>query len=119
VVFLEQLAIPYLFGLSYVEEFGKWPWGEYNHGGLGLLEFYADDAGQISKEGFGEVLASLRADSNWSDYHRQLKKPSAKRACICGSGKAFGKCHHRAWRGLKNLISGLGQLGLDPKSLQK
>jgi len=113
--FLDQLAIPYLFGLSYVEEFGKWPWGEYSHGGLGLLEFYADDAGQISKEGFAEVLAALRADSNWSDYQRQLKKPSAKRACICGSGKAFGKCHHNAWRGLKNLISGLGRLGLDPK----
>jgi hypothetical protein len=119
VVFLERLAIPYLFGLSYVDEFGDWPWGEYSHGGLGLIEFYADNTGQISKEEFGEVLASLRAHSNWPDYHRQLKKPSAKRACICGSGKAFGKCHHRAWRGLKNLISGLKQLGLDPKSLQK
>jgi hypothetical protein len=65
------------------------------------------------------VMTSLRTDSNWPHCFRQLKKPSAKRACICGSGKAFGKCHGRAWRGLKNFNSLLGELGLDPKSLQK
>jgi len=119
VTFLDQLAIPYLYGLSYVEEFGKWPWAEYSHGGLGLLEFYGDSPGQCSKESLEEVMASLRADSDWPDFYRQLKNPSAKRACLCGSGKAFGKCHHVAWQGLKNLISALAQLGLDPKSLQK
>ena len=119
VAFLERLAVPYLYGLSYVDEFGKWPWGEYGHGGIGLLEYYADSPGQCSKEGLEEVIASLRAYSDWLNYHRQLKKPSAKRACICGSGKAFGKCHRRAWQGLKNLISALEQLGLDAKSLQK
>ena len=119
VTFIERLAIPYLFGLSYVDEFGKWPWGEYSHGGLGLLEFYSDKPWKISKNEFKEVLVSLRADSGWPDYYRQLKKPSAKRACICGSGRAFGKCHSLAWRGLKNLIYQLGKLGLDPKSIRK
>jgi hypothetical protein len=117
--FVDQLAIPYLYGLSYLDEFGKWPWGEYNHGGLGLLEFYADNPGQGTKQEFEEVLASLRAGSDWPDYHRQLRKPSSKRACICGSGKAFGKCHRRAWRGLKSLASALARVGLNPKSLPK
>jgi hypothetical protein len=116
--FVEQLAIPYLFGLSYFDEFGKWPWGEYSHGGLGLLEFYANHVTQRKQE-FEEVLASLRAGSDWPQYYKQLRKPSAKRVCICGSGKAFGKCHPSAWRGLKNLISALSQLGFDFKSLQK
>lgn len=119
VTFIERLAIPYLFGLSYVDEFGKWPWGEYSHGGLGLLEFYADNPWQVSKHGFEDVLASLRADSDWRAYHRQLTKPSAKRPCICGSGRPFGKCHGLAWRGLKNLITQLRKMGLAPKSIRK
>jgi hypothetical protein len=116
--FVEQLAIPYLFGLSYFDEFGKWPWGEYSHGGLGLLEFYAHHSAQHKQE-LEELLASLQAGSDWPRYYKQLKKPSSKRACICGSGKAFGKCHPGAWRGLKNLISALSQFGFDLKSVQK
>jgi hypothetical protein len=117
--FVEQLAIPYLFGLSYVDEFGRWPWGEYSHGGLGLLEYYADNPARGTKEELEEVLASLKADSDWPDYHRQLRKPSSKRTCICGSGKTFGKCHSRAWHGLQSFASALARVGLNSKSLPK
>lgn len=115
--FIEQLAIPYLYGLSYVDELGKWPWGEYSHGGLGLLEYYADNPAQDAKEDLAEVLASLKADSDWADYHKQLRKPSSKRACICGSGKAFGKCHRRAWQGLKSFVYALERMGVNHQSL--
>jgi hypothetical protein len=117
--FVEQLAIPYLYGLSYVDEFGKWPWGEYSHGGLGLLEYYADNPAQDAKQDLEQVLASMKADGAWPDYHRQLRKPSSKRACICGSGRAFGKCHRRAWHGLKSFVSALVRVGLNPKTLAK
>lgn len=112
--FVEQLAIPYLYGLSYVDEFGEWPWGEYSHGGLGLLEYYADNPAPDAKQELEEVLASLKADIKWPGYHRQLRRPSSKRACICGSGKAFGKCHRRAWHGLKSFVSALLRVGLNP-----
>lgn len=117
--FVERLAIPYLYGLSYVDEFGKWPWGEYSHGGLGLLEYYADNPVQTAKQDLEEVLASLKADGVWPDFHRQLRKPSSKRACICGSGRPFGKCHRRAWLGLKSFVAGLVRVGLNPKTLPK
>ena len=117
--FVEDLAIPYLYGLSYVDEFGKWPWGEYSHGGLGILEYYADNPAQDAKQEFEGVLTSLRADGGWPGYHKQLRKPSSKRLCICGSGKAFGRCHRQAWHGLRSLVAALVRVGLNPKSLPK
>src|SRR6266699_2415328 len=41
-VYVEELAIPYLYGLSRYDQDGKWPWGDYSHGSLGLLEYHAD-----------------------------------------------------------------------------
>jgi hypothetical protein len=117
--FVEDLAIPYLFGLSYVDEFGEWPWGEYSHGGAGLLEYYATHSGPTTQREFDEVLTALRGESNWSQYYRQLRKPSSKRACVCGSGKAFGKCHGLMWRGLKNFVSALVCMGFDSGSIKK
>lgn len=117
--YVEELAIPYLFGLSYVDEFGEWPWGEYSHGGLGLLEYYADNPVVGGKQELEEVLTALRAGSEWPTLHRQLRKPSSKKPCICGSQKTFGKCHNRAWRGLKTFISALIGVGLNPKALPK
>lgn len=111
--FIERLVVPYLFGLSYADEFGKWPWGEYSHGELGLLEFYADRLGHGTKEEFKKVLSSLKNSSGWADYRRQLKNPSSKKLCVCGSEMAFGKCHRRAWRGLKNFATALKRAGLD------
>jgi len=42
--FIDDLAVPYLYGLSYYDQNGRWPWREYSHGCLGLLEFYAEAA---------------------------------------------------------------------------
>lgn len=117
--FVEELAVPYLYGLSYVDEFGKWPWGEYEHGALGLLEYYADNPMQGDKQEIETVLTALKADDVWFRYRKQLTKPSAKRACICGSGKPFGACHPQAWRGLKGFLSALARAGLNPNALPR
>ncbi len=111
-VFVEELAVPYLFELSYYESHKKWLWGEYSHGNLGLLEFYADDHSPQTVEGVSEILQIMCKGENWKDYHRQFCRPSAKRPCLCGSRKSFGKCHPKAWSGLRQLNSEIKRLDL-------
>lgn len=115
--FVEQLVVPYLYGLAHYENSKMWLWGEYSHGGLGLLEFYADNQTPQTAEDISEILPSIRKELNWKEYHKQLRSPSAKRACLCGSGKPFGRCHPQAWKGLGLLVKEIERLGLNTRSL--
>jgi len=117
--YLRTLAIPYLYGLSFYDEQGCWPWKEYSHGGIGLLEFYADDPTDLTKENIEEVAASFRAEDQWKEYAKQIRKPSANRGCVCGSGKPFRKCHADAWMGVLRLVADLKRLGIDPYKLYR
>ncbi len=112
-VFVEELAVPYLFGLNRYDQGGEWPWKDYSHGSLGLLEFYAEDMQEQSRQDIAEILATIKQDPEWSEYRKQLRKPSSKRACLCGSGKSFGKCHSRAWHGVRHLRAALERLDLN------
>jgi hypothetical protein len=69
-VFLENLVLPYLYGLSYYDAHGRWPWGEYSHGALGLLEFYAEEEAEQTREGIEEWALLIRRDKNWKEYHK-------------------------------------------------
>ncbi len=113
IVFVEELVVPYLYGLSHFEQHGKWPWPDYSHGALGLLEFYADNTQEQTREDIAEVIATIRRDPNWKLYHKQLRKPSSKRSCLCGSRKPFDECHSKAWRGIAPLRAELQRLGLN------
>ncbi|PIZ44974.1 hypothetical protein COY31_01340 [Candidatus Wolfebacteria bacterium CG_4_10_14_0_2_um_filter_39_18] len=117
VVFTENLVVPYLYGLSYFEKFGKWPWGEYSHGGLGVLEYHAEDPTEITEQGIRENTKLLRADENWKEYSKQLRKPSSEKFCICGSRKPFRKCHKKAWQGLNRLYSDIHNFELNVRQL--
>jgi hypothetical protein len=117
-VFVDNLVAPYLYGLSYYDRHGNWPWGEYSHGGLGLLEFYAD-APEQTKEAYAAIIRTLQNHKDiWPSVRKQLRKPSANRECMCGSGKSFSKCHMQAWRGLCRMLAGIKRLGLKPDSLR-
>jgi hypothetical protein len=117
--FINNLVIPYLYGLSYFEEQGRWPWGERSHGVLGLLEFYAESSDELTKSSIEEVSETFRKDPNWKEYSKQLQKPRKDRACPCGSKKAFSKCHSKAWQGLLNLKENLTRLGLKAYKLYR
>jgi len=104
-VFVENLVVPYLYGLACYELNQRWPWPERSHGGLGLLEFYADDMSAQPQHEVEEVARLIRHEPNWKEYHKQIRKPSGKRACLCGSSKSFEQCHPLAWRGLLRLNS--------------
>ena len=116
-VFVEELAVPYLYGLVHYELHRVWPWGDYSHGGIGVLEFYAEDATPQTTADIVEILPSIRKELNWKEYHKQLRMPSAERSCLCGSRKSLKKCHGKAWQGLVLLRSEILRLGLDVKSL--
>lgn len=111
--FVEQLAVPYLFGLARCEQTGQWPWQCYSHGFLGLLEFYADRTAGTAMEDFAEIVGVFRKEPSWKLIRKHLrKKTSAKRDCPCGSGKSIGKCHSQAHKGIKFLHGEIARLNL-------
>lgn len=114
---MEAFVVPYLYSLAHFEKCGKFPWGDFSHGGLGLLEFASDDTEQLTEEGVAEIFATFRRELNWKEYHKQLRKPSAERACLCGSRKPFHKCHGKAWRGVIRLRAEVERLKLHSKAL--
>jgi len=65
-----------------------------------------------------EIIAVLNRQPNWSTIAKQLRKPSAKRECLCGSGKRIGRCHPRVWRGVGQLHAELERLDWNPASLK-
>jgi len=112
--YLEHLAIPYLYGLSCYDQDGEWPWGDYAHGPLGLLEYCAENRQEQSEADIVEVIDAMRQDpEHWRMYRKQLRSPSAKRSCPCGSDGAFGKCHMLAWRGAQHLSAEIRRLKLE------
>jgi hypothetical protein len=111
--FIENLVIPYLYGLSYFDKEGEWPWEEYSHGCLGLLEFYAEDSNGLTQKDIEDIAFYFKADPNWKKYSKQIRNPSAKRACICGSKKQFKDCHPKAWQGIIRLNREIEKLGLN------
>ena len=111
-VFVENLVVPYLYALSHYDRFRKWPWGEYSHGALGILEFYAENTQTQTVESITEILVALHRYTEWSKYRKQLRSPSAKRDCLCGSEKRFGKCHIGAWHGVVRFRNEIRRLNL-------
>lgn len=116
-VFIDNLCRDYLFGLSFFDAHGRWPWGERSHGPLGLLEFYADTTEQLTASSVDAVIMSFAADPKWREYHRQFRRPSAQRFCICGSRRPFQTCHPAAWRGLLYFTSELRRLGVNARGI--
>lgn len=111
--FIEELVVPYLFGLSHFDEHGKWPWADYSHGALGIAEYYADAADDPSNKSIGTTLDLLRQDISWRELRKQIRKPSAMRMCVCGSRKAISRCHKGVWAGIIKLNGDIQKLGLD------
>jgi hypothetical protein len=111
--FIEELVVPYLFGLSHFDEHGKWPWPDHSHGVLGIVEHYADITDDPSVESINSTLSLLRRDPSWHELRRQIRKPSATRMCVCGSKRAVSRCHKGVWVGLSKLNADMQKLGLD------
>jgi hypothetical protein len=106
-----NLVTPFFYAQGYFEKNHTWPWGEYSHGALGLLEWYEDFHGSGNGNEPHSVLLRLVSSPQWSRYRNLLETASniqGHQECICGSRRRFRDCHGLAFRGLWKLKKDLG-----------
>lgn len=89
-IFLEQYVIPYFFAQTYFNETEEWPWGDYNHGVIGLIESYAAHHGFQQKESLVKIFEIIKAKSQIKGHW----------PCVCNSGKKIRQCHTSFFQGL-------------------
>jgi hypothetical protein len=103
-LFLEQLVVPFLYGQISYSQTGRWPWSEYAHGAIGLLESYSDIADRSKAE---DCLRRLAHDRNvWPSIKAALQqKPYIKghTPCFCPKMDKIRRCHPKALRGVLEL----------------
>ncbi len=99
--YFEELAVPFLYGQEFFNQFSQWPWEQFEHGGTGLLESYFD----VNADETVRCIEKLAATSEWSVIRRMLKQRaiSGRSNCVCRKPKQMWRCHNKALRGLKRL----------------
>ncbi len=117
VYFIDHLVIPYFYALSYYDERQSWPWREYSHGGLGMLEHYAEDATEQTRDSIKLLASYFHDDIHLNRYKKQLREPKENKECMCGKRKPILVCHPLAWSGLLKLHEDMGRLKLNPYKL--
>jgi|AntAceMinimDraft_17_1070374.scaffolds.fasta_scaffold08082_4 hypothetical protein len=99
--FMNNLVVPFLYGLSYYDKFGSWPWNEYSHGDLGIFEFYRENKEKndlsLAKRCY-ECLKEKNGQNKKYITNKNMIK--GHRPCICGSKEKFRKCHKIALEGI-------------------
>lgn len=80
--YVENCVVPYLYSFSYKCKYGKMPFGELSHGGIGILEYYQDLFDVKDRRRVLKLIAIL-AEGNYRGHDR----------CPCGSGKRLRACH--------------------------
>jgi len=80
--FVNHLVIPYLFSHTYWENNNEMPFGEWGHGGKGIIEYY-QELFEIESEIAILGLLKILADNN---YRGHLN-------CPCDSGLILRSCH--------------------------
>ena len=106
--FIERLVVPYLFGFSFFEKYGRMPYGELEHGTEGIRQHFAELFGMPTRAAAdGMVRLAVMP-----------KRIANKHPCPCGSGRRLGRCHNRAvnrqrrllgrkWFGVQSQLLGL------------
>ena len=102
--YFEQLVIPFLYSQLHYEREKDWPWADYSHGNLGVLEAYNPAANRKDVE---ECLRQLRRDTaTWPRIRAVLTQHGAisdSTPCICKWRHRMAKCHQGTLRGLQQL----------------
>lgn len=92
--FVEDQVVPYLFSFRYFQDHGKMPYGEFSHGGMGILESYQTLLSAENRTAVLELLKTLAYD-NYRGHQ----------SCPCGSGARLRHCHGVKVLGLKKAQS--------------
>ncbi len=110
--FIQRLVIPFLYGQQYYEEYEEWPWMEYDHGAIGILQSYANNNNLKFVQ---TCLTRLQEDKNWKVIKTLLTQNSEIKGhsnCICDSNDHIRRCHPDVWPILNRLRTDIKQLGL-------
>lgn len=107
--FFNNLIIPYFYAQSHFEKYNVWPWGEYSHGIMGLIEWYG------SQQNFSDIevhsfLNKMKKYREWPTYEERLNRKRGVKGghnCVCGSLKKFRDCHKLIFKGLWQLRNNL------------
>jgi len=108
--FFSNYLVPYFAAQSFFEKNGEWPWGEYEHGVLGVLESIAEMWPQIRQKEFVAKSLHQLATNCLPDQKLLLRKMIVEKAkikthqnCMCSSGHCFSQCHQKALNAVKLL----------------
>lgn len=103
--YVEELVIPFLYGQTYFDDNEKWPWIDYGHDLVGILEsYYKNDSYKYISQILDkmklykkhwEILESILYDKN--------KLPKGHMCCFCNKQDQIRRCHPVAWEGLKKI----------------
>ncbi len=115
--YIDELVVPYFYGLTFFDQHGAWPWGEWSHGVLGVLEHYSENSAEQSVKSILELGPTIKSDEEWKYYTFQIRKPSAKKLCVCGSKKAISGCHKKAWHGIILLSADVKKFNLNVEKI--
>lgn len=117
VYFIDRLVIPYFYALHYYDEQGRWPWREYSHGGLGMLEHYAEDTSEQTRDSIKLLASYFHDDTHLNRYKKHLREPKENKECMCENRRPISVCHPLAWTGLLKLHQDMDRLKLNPYKL--
>jgi hypothetical protein len=92
--YVNNLVIPYLFSFCYKKKHGEMPYGEIDHGGKGILEYYKKIFGLDSEVKVLKLL-KLLIENNCG----------AHKNCPCGSEKKLKDCHGNILKTIINIQS--------------
>lgn len=100
--FIRELVIPYFFAFHQFEKTKKWVWGEYGHGGAGILEYYLENRNNGDPKLLEDCMVAIKCDPK-SSFKTNLQL-NGKEPCACQSGKQYRKCHPKALEGFRAII---------------
>jgi hypothetical protein len=115
--YLEELCIPFLYGQCYYDLHAQWPWPDYDHDTLGVLQSYLA-SGNLESIQF-TLGWFLNGRATWPTMRAILssnKRPKGHMPCFCAKGAPIRNCHPEAWEGLKKLYADVhsGEVMLPP-----
>lgn len=98
--FIDNYCIPYLANQAFRKATKRYKNGEYSHGSLGLLEFYADFFKTSDINQWKKCILILNSGKD--------NQISRNKSCFCGSGLKYKNCHNKIFYKAKRL--GISQI---------
>lgn len=101
--FFTVLLIPFFYAQSFFEKYNDWPWEDYSHGDMGLLEAYVDYSEYTTTKGNFFKNTYITLNPKIQSVVTSQDSITRQSSCLCDSGRRFRKCHPKAWNGVKRL----------------